>query len=302
MANSNLGITSSSITWDVEETDVTRDEVAFVNIECKGTVSSLNCTLDTALVMVPSKIPISATGPVRLAYLFEHAELQKAGVRYGDGNIQVTAQYRKPIGLVIQGPGGGTGDKTSEDDKRNLRVAGTSQPILSHPVVRAMPLKERRRLKNLQEGDTRPNAEEDETKAWFNYDYVKLNPVDGEWSREVVFSTDQVTVGGVTASPADYAKILTAGIYYYNSREINYRWVATRDEPASNSELNSVGKVIDPPGAPAVVDRDWMYDGLDQTQITDSSYTLSRDFNLSGPGGSLKEIYAGGSASINAAE
>jgi len=303
MAYKNFNITATAITWDVEETEITQDEIAFVNIACAGVVDSNGCTIDQAIDLVPGIIPISSTGPVRLATGYTGAQLQKKSARFGDGNIHVTATYRKAVGVMFSGPGGpsDTGDQQSSSDKRSLRVASTDDPILSSPVALAFDKKERRALKNLIEGDIKPNDETDTTKKWKDYEFVKLDPATNEWSIEHKFSEDPVSAGGVTCSPYEMALCITAGIDTYKNKTVVYRWSSTRDTPASTSELNSVSTVVKPPGAPAVADREWLYEGLNQEQFTDDNFTIDREFILSGPGGWLKQIYKNGTGDINGA-
>lgn len=300
MTHQNYNITANAITWDVEETEVSQDEVAFVNISCSGYVSS-DATIDQAMNLIPALIPISSTGPVRLASAYSRAQLQKKGARFGDGNIIVTATYRKSVGIQYFGTGGpsDTAQQESPSDKRSLRVASTDDPILSSPVARRFPKKERRALKNLMEGDIKPNDETDETKRWFGYEFVKLNTDTNEWSIEHKFSDTKYSANGVTCSPYEMALCITSGIDSYKNKTIVFRWSSSRSTPASSSELNSVSTVVNPPGAPSVADREWLFEGLNQEQFTEDSFTIDREFILSGPGGWLKQLYKGGTGDIN---
>jgi hypothetical protein len=301
MANTNYGITSAAITWEVEETEVSQDEVAFVSIDCRGVVSSNGATLDTAMALIPKKIPISASGPVRLATAYTNAELQKKSARYADGNIEVTAKYRKPVADITSGPGGGTEEQTSESDRTSLRLAATDEPILTHPVVQAFPKADVRQLKNLIEGDIRPNPLDPTDTAlpdYRSYEFVTYDPVAQTWSKLHTFSPTTVTSGGITASPYDFARFIAMGIDTYRTNTVSFKWSCTRKDPISPSELNKVSTVLTSAILPVVTDRQWLYEGASQDQVTDGYYTIEREFILSKPKGFFAKLYVGGTAEI----
>jgi len=300
MANKNFNITSNAITWEVEETEITQDEIAFVNIACSGYVDSKNTTIDQAIALVPQLIPINANGPVRLASTYRGAELQKKSARFGEGNIQITATYRKAVGIQHAGPGGGTEEVTSASDKTSYRISNTEEPLLTHPVALLFSEEDKRMLKNLMEGDIKPNDEQDKTKTWASYEYVKLDPLTNEWSVEAIFNTESKTAGGITASPSDYAKLIVSGIITYKRPTVVYNITGTRETSIDRSEVTNVGTIVSPPGAFSVPNKDWIYDGVNQDQITDANFTITREFSLSGAGGFLKQIYLRGTGDINA--
>ena len=300
MAKTNYGITSSAITWEVEETEVSQDEVAFVSINCRGVVSSNGATLDTAMDLIPKKIPISASGPVRLATAYINAELQNKSARYADGNIEVTAKYRKAVADITSGPGGGTEEQTSTSDRTSLRLAASDEPILTHPVAQAFDPKDIRQLKNLIEGDIRPNALDPTDTSLPKYrtnEFNTYDPKEQTWSKNHSFSTTTKTVGGITASPYDFARLITSGIDTYRTNTVTFKWSSTRKDPISPTELNKVSTVIAPAILPSVSNRQWLYEGASQDQVTDGFYTIDREFILSKSGGWNSKIYAGGTGS-----
>ncbi len=300
MANKNYGIIPTAITWEVEETEVSQDEVAFVSIDCRGVVSSNGATLDTAMALIPNKIPISASGPVRLATTYINAELQKKSARYADGNIEVTAKYRKPVADITSGPGGGTEEQTSTSDRTSLRLSASDEPILTHPVAQAFDPKDIRQLKNLIEGDIRPNAldpTDTNLPAYRINEFNTYDPKEQTWSIKHIFSTTNVTVGGITASPKDFAKLIAIGIDVYRTNTVTFKWSCTRKDPISPTELSKVSTVIASAVLPSVSNRQWLYEGASQDQVTDGFYTIDREFILSKPGGWNSKIYAGGTGS-----
>lgn len=293
------GLVNNAIWWNPEETDVSQSSVDFIEIRCSGLVKEENQTLQGALVLIPSTCPISPEGPVGNSTGFATASLDTRGVRYGaDGTIVVNATYKLPLSNP-SGGGGPTFSQQSDSDRFDLRVETEDAPLLTHPVAIRFPLVEKNKLKNLMEGDVVPNPDYNGTTDTVEFIYavdMKTKSKDAE----CVFDDTDVTFGGVTASPIDYARCLLAGVDTYKRSSVRFQWSCTRTEGPDDAELNTVGDIVTSSVLPSVADdRDWFYAGVTSSHEAEGAYNITRDFTLSERGGALQEIYKGGSGSIN---
>jgi len=294
------GYSTTSIKWDFEQTEVDESSVDFVAISCVGYMKEDGATLTSALIAVPTEIEISDDGPVKLSTELTGSRLDTRSASFsGDGRIEVRCVYKISASVVFNEPDGGTGSGESASDRYDLRVEVEDVPILSHPVAMEFPGTDKNKLKNLLEGDIVPNPkfEEDGDTKEFIYAATIGEATEGS---EAVFGTDVVTVDGISASPVDYARIIRAGIETYRRPAVRWLWQAARDTRPDNNELNSVGDIENPPQAPDIAqDRDWLYNGVHDVEEAPEAHTTSREFILSERGGALKEIYKGGTGSIN---
>lgn len=302
MPSEKFKIYDSEIAWEKEESEVTQDEIAYVDIRAVGWTSCSDTA--SAMALIPDTLPVTSSGPCGAASLYLGAQIHRRGARFSDGMIRVEATYRAYVGTLVNGPGGGTEEANASADKTGLRISTVEEPILTHPVAMKFPRTEINLLSALINGFIRTNWDiEQEVGGSGDKEFVRQNASTGEWSVEAKFSeTDySVTVSGetITASPLDFARLIKAQIVTYKSANQIFTWNGVRKIKASASELNKVGSVVKPQRAPSVNDRDWLYDGLNENQSTADLYEFSREFILSGPGGAIKQLYAGGSGDIN---
>jgi hypothetical protein len=308
MPASTSGLSTSTIKWATDETEITRDERAYADITAVGYVKFSGATISGALGLVPAIMPIATTGPCGSDSNLLGSQLQTASAKFeGDGTIRVEGKYRKILVNIVNGPGGDTGEQTSDFDKVGLRINVQEAPILTHPLPQTkFPRKELNLLSGLLNGFIRTNWDiEQESGGSGDNEFVRQNPEDNyKWTQKVTFSETpySVEIAGksVTASPLDYARIIKAGVTTWEMPSSILTWDSVRNAGVSSNEMNGVGSVVNPPVAPAVNNRDWLYQGLNQQQVTDDTLTLGREFLLSGPGGALKQIYPGGTGDINA--
>jgi hypothetical protein len=291
------GLSSTSIFWVVEETEVNQSGTDFVTISCVGWVRENGATLATALDLVPATLPEGDTGPVKSAIGLYGAALDTRSSRFnGDGVIEVSATYKIPLSQVFN-PSGTQGDESSSgSDRYELRVELVDAPLMTHPCALAFDRVNKIRLKNLIEGDIIGNDDEDWSPS--------ANP-ELEFRREVdnvpvEFSDTTVEVDGIEASPLDFARMIVAGIENYQRPAVRWVWTAARLEPPTAAELNRVGDVSDPIKAPKVTGRQWIYAGCNDSQEANTNaHVTVREFILSERGGVLKQLYKGGTGDIN---
>lgn len=291
------GLSTSSIFWDVEQTDVNQDSVEYVTISCVGYMKASGNTLSNALTTIPFTIPITSSGPVLLSSELAGAGLNSRSVTFtGDGRIECRATYKLPASSLVNP---GQDEQTSSSaDKFDLRVEVEEVPLLAHPVAQAFPLASKNKLKNLLEGDIIANPKYDGTTD--TKEFIYSSDIDNASAVEVTFSGSDITVNGISASPLDYARMIKAGIESYLRPAVRWTWQCARNTYPSNSELNKVGDVVSPPDAPNITDdRDWLYTGISVAHEADGAFTISREFVLSERGGALQEIYKGGGGTIS---
>ena len=296
------GLSTTDIRWDYTQTEVDQSGVDFITINCVGYLREEGQSLGGALLVIPSTIEISSTGPVKSSLELDGANLDtRSTALTGDGRIECRATYKIPLSSVINGPDdSGTSGQTSDSDRYDLRVEVEEAPILSHPVAIQFPIKDKNKLKNLLESDIIPNPDYVEGDADASEFQYAIDIGDNKQGDEVEFDNTDVSVGGVTASPLDYARIIKAGIETYLRPAARWVWNSARTERPDNAELNTVGDVVNPPGAPNIADgRDWLFNGVSDTQEAPEAHVTAREYVLSDRGGALQEIYKDGSGSIN---
>lgn len=304
MPSTLFNVTSGAITWDKEETEVTQDEVAFVDIKAVGWTDSTNQALDTALLLTPLIMPITAAGPVGIATKLANAEIQRVGIRYAEGMFRIEATYKAFVGDVTEGPGGGSDEQVAAQDKVGKRIQTTEEPLLTHPLVQTkFPKEQFNMLSALISGYIRPASDvSQETGGSPIGEFVRQDVDTGAWDNIVTFSDEQYSVtmnnDVVISSPLTYARIIKSGVTTWKCPGTVLTWSAVRKARTSAGEINSIGSVVSPPIADNVDGRDWFFDGLNETQVTDSIFQIEREYTLSGPGGAIGDIYAGGSGEI----
>lgn len=306
MGSSLFNVSVGSIFWDKDQTKLTQDEYQFARISCVGWTSA-DQSLDVALSLVPSLMPVGTSGPCGSAPGLNGSIFQRRSSNFEDGMIRVDVDYKCSLVASAQFPGQTVDQASSLFDKTALRIAVSEAPLLTHPVAMKFPKSEIGLLSAYISGYIRCGLDliaETGLSDPAGKEYVKQD-VYGKWSIEVKFSPTQYTAEEITASPADYAKIIKAGITSYERSETVLSWTGTRKFEASPSELNSVGTIVIPNRAPKVNARQWFYTGINQNQVTTGGgvgvdiYEFNKEYSLSGPGGAIKQLYKGGLLDIN---
>jgi len=293
MAKTTYGISSSAITWEQTRSEISVNETGLAEISVEGAVNSSNIGLEAALGLIPDTLPGGANGPIGASSRYSGAKLANKSARYEEGTWQVAATYQKSGSLTAQYP---DGTDQSGDDRYERRIVVQESPILSHPVALAFEGKDKNMLANLLNGNTIiANPDYDpEGESPDEFKYVDIET--GALSKKAEFSEQEVTVGGISGSPLQYARLIKAGILTYQRKSIRHSWVTTRNEPASNAQYQKVGAVVStPPEAPTLKDGfQWMLTGIVDSSDNGETWSTSYEFEASGAGGFLAMLYEGG--------
>ena len=299
-----FNLTAGSIFWEKSETEVSQNEIAFVTIKVVG-YTPASQSIEVALSLVPALLPISASGPVGNSIGLTNGELQRRSARYdGDGTIRLDAEYKAYVGSLTNGPGGGTGEQSAPEDKIGKRIQTSEEPLLTHPLPQTQfPTAQVNMLSALISGYIRPSSDVSQEDGGSPVgEFVRQNPTTGSWDSIVTFSTTAYTVTmngqSVSATPLDYARYIKAGITTWKNTGTVLTWSCARKEACNDAELDSVGSVVEPPIAPTITDKQWFYEGINETHETNSLYQIEREYTLTGKGGALSGIYAGGTGEI----
>jgi len=294
MAKTTYGISSSAITWEQTRSEISVNETGLAEISVEGAVNSSNIGLEDALGLIPDTLPGGANGPIGASSRYSGAKLANKSARYEEGTWQVAATYQKSGSLTAQYP---DGTDQSGDDRYERRIVVQEERILSHPVAMAFARKDKNMLANLLNGDTIiANPKYDpEIEDSMEFGYIDVNT--GEIGDAAEFSEEEVTVGGISGSPLQYARLIKVGILTYQRKSIRHSWVTTRNEPASNAQYQKVGAVVStPPEAPTLKDGfQWMLTGIVDSSDNGETWSTSYEFEASGAGGFLGMLYEGGS-------
>jgi len=293
MAKTAIGISTSAITWEKTKSQINIDKTGLVEISVEGAVNSNGIGMEDALDLIPDTLPSTASGPIGATSKYSGAALVSKNAFYEEGTWQVSASYEKSGALTIEFP---DGTEQSDNDRTERRIVVAEEPLLSHPVVLAMPTEDKNMLANLMRGNIEPNLNYDPDDPENDFEFAALNAATGEYTVEKIFSATDYTAGGVTASPLDYARLIKAGITTYQRKSIRHSVSTTRDNPAPNAEYRKVGTVVDqPPGAPTLADDfQWMLTGIVDSSGNGETWVSSYEYEASGPGGFLGAIYEGG--------
>ena len=301
MSNTRHGISSSAITWEIEETEISISETNMATITCQGvTGPDSSMTVAAAIALIPSTIPISSTGPIGSSSTYSGARLSKRGARYsGDGLYEVNAEYIIAVPDGLFNPSEGT--EESDSDKASRMIAVSDEPILSHAVALAFPAKEKRLLSSLLAGDIWVNPRyDDEGEGSEVFEFIR-NDESGEGIEKVEFGEEDVTVDGITASPLDYARMIAIGITSFRQPIIRHKLSMVRADPATNAEYSKVGEVVSSPNLAPTISGDfqWFLTGITDTTSNGGAWERDYEYDLSGAGGVLKYLYKGGSAELS---
>lgn len=300
-----VGITTSSITWEKESSDIKEDSKGKSTITVLGFVDAddSNTSLEDAILLIPDEIPLGVNGPIGNSQRYAGAKRVERASRYaGDGTIEVTASYEiaTPENQIVYGD---TGSDTSDSDRIARSSATEDAPILTHPVVQLFPKTQARLLACVLNGDIRVNPRYNEEgtdrQLW---EFIR-DTENGEDIEQVEFSEETYTVAGsgVEASPLDYARAIAAGVDVWKRPVIRHSVVSARNAPASDSEFTKVGRAVptasNPIGAPNVAgSRQWFVNSLSDSTENGEAWTINYEYELSGEGGVLKILYPNGAA------
>jgi len=294
MARTTFGITTSAITWEKTKSEISVDEKGLAEISVEGAVNSTGIGLEAALALVPGTIPTTASGPIGLSTTYAGAKLSTKAASYEDGTWQVRATYSKGGVSTTTFPDDDT--EQADEDRYERRIIVAEEPLLSHPVALAFPTSQKNKLANLIANNIEPNLNYDPGVPANAIEFVSLNAATGVMDVEVEFSDVDSTVGGVTASPLDYARLIKAGILTYQRKSIRHSRSVTRESPAPNADYAKVGTVVpQPPGAPALAEGfQWMLTGIIDVSSNNDTWSSSYEYEASGAGGFLGVLYEGG--------
>lgn len=297
MARTTYGITTTAITWEKTKSEISVNETGLTEISVEGAVNSTGIGMEAALELVPDTIPAGQSGPIGFTTKYSKAKLTSKGANYEDGTWQVRATYTKGGADTTETPDG----DQSENDRTERRIVVQEEPLLSHPLALSFETKDKNMLANLMAGNSIiSNAnydpdEADETKP-ANWEFGFLDPVTGEISRKATFNASTSTVGEITGSPLQYARLIKVGVTTYQRKSIRHSWNTTRNSPAPNTQYRKVGAVVPQPiGAPELADGyQWMLTGIIDSSSNDDTWQTSYEFEASGAGGFLAMLYEGG--------
>jgi hypothetical protein len=303
MAGTQHGITTSAITWEPTETEIEISETGLATISCMGVVGAngTGTAIDAAIQLIPKTLPITATGPVGSSTRYTGAAISSVGGRYsGDDLIEVRCSYQVGVPETLTNPSGG-GVAQSDSDRARRMIATEQAPILTNPVVESFPDKDKRLLGALLRGDIWVNPRYDPSGTGIETKEFIREKDDGTGEKEeAAFSSSTVTVGGITASPQDYARMISLGILTYDRKTVRHALYITREDPATNDEYGDVGSVVSTPDKAPTISGDfqWFLTGIDDESVNDEVWNRSYEYDLSGAGGVLQYLYKGGSGTI----
>lgn len=303
MSGTRHGISTSAITWEPTESEVVWNKTGGVAISVVGSVgvNGTSTSLDDAIQLLPSTIPISASGPIGNSTRYTGAVLVAPSARYmGDDTIQVSATYEIAVPESPSEPEGGEGTN-SDSDRARRQIVTEEAPILSHPIVQEFGVNERRALAALISGEVRPNPAYDENGSGKELHEFIRDVENGSTIEEVEFDDQDQTLDGVSASPLDYARMIAAGITTWKRPVIRHILTKNRNEPATNGEYGQVGEALQgsPQLAPSIDgDFQWFVNGITDETSNGLAWQTTYEYELSGAGGVLKHFYKNGDAEI----
>lgn len=303
MSGKRNGISVSDITWAKDESEIAFNETGSVDIEVVGYVgvSDSPTSLDDAIQLLPSTIPLSDDGPIGNCTRYDGAGLKTKTAAYmGDDTIKVSAKYEIAVPDNQAQYPGEEGDE-SDSDRAQRTIATEDAPLLTHPIVQQFPTTDRRLLASLLSGEIRVNPRYDaagsDRQLW---EFIR-DTEDGEDIEKVQFSDSDVTYDQITASPLDYARLLASGVDTWRRPTIRHTLTKSRNTPATNAEYGKVGEVIasTPALAPELTGSgQWFLGGITDSTSNGETWITNYEFERTGAGGALAAIYKGGSLDI----
>lgn len=289
MGNRTYNVGTSGIRWEPEQSTIDESETGEITVSVVGSVDAgTGMGLEQALLLLPAALPVGVSGPVGVATRLANAKMATRGGSWDGSMWRLSATYKKAGSITSEFP---DGRKQSTSDRAERRVIVSNEPIMTHPVALAFELKDKTKLAALLQGRViaNPNYDsEDEESAEF---------IDASSEATVTFSSTDVTAGALSGSPLDWARFIKADLTTYQRKTIRHCWNTTRDNPAPDSEYRSVGKVVEsPPLAPSITGGfQWMLTGITDVTENGTTWNTTYEFDLSGSGGYIKQLYEGGS-------
>lgn len=303
MSATKYGISEGNIRWEPAESDLQVNNTGGVVINVTGTIDSSDgsVSLAQAIAMIPENLPVNQNGPIGEASEYSSAKLTDYGARYlGDDTIQINATYEIAQENGVQ-PGGDPLTQEGDTDRTIRSIVSEEIPILSHPIVRKFPAKQRSLLASLLAGDVQVNPRYDPdgsgNELWEFRQYTE----DGNDFEEVIFSqVEYETDDGIISTPLNYARLIAIGITSYRRPIVRHTITRQRNEPVSNDVLKKVGEALDitPAFAPELQGGQWFLNGVNDSTTNGKMWTSQFEFEYTASGGALKDIYKGGNAEL----
>ena len=223
--------------------------------------------------------------------------LKKATVKPGEGGItSIRLEYGKPEDgeeeeeNVEEEEGGGTsGEDEEKEDKgdiieQSLEGAVNDEPLLSHPKAQSgITDAHREYLKAVQDG----------VRMW---ELVTELNEDGspklDKDKQPVQRPLKKLLKGLSGNGKEVLKMILSGIHSYRNPGATYREV--RIVSSSQVNLNGLGQIASPSGAPTPKDRNWLMVGKSFSRSSSDKkrkWRVESIYELSAPGGWNKKLY-----------
>ena len=223
--------------------------------------------------------------------------LKKATVKPGEGGIaSVRLEYGKPEEAEeeVEEEESGGGDSGDDNDDENeadiieqsLEGAVNDEPLLSHPKAQnGITDAHREYLKAVQDG----------VRMW---ELVTELNEDGspklDKDKQPIMRPLKKLLKGLSGNGQAVLKMIRNGIHSYRNPGATYREV--RIVSSSQVNLNGLGAIASPSGAPTPKDRNWLMVGKSFSRSSGDKkrkWRVETIYELSAPGGWNKQLYGG---------
>ena len=300
MSGIRYGISPNQITWEESESEIKVGNTGEISITIVGSVGvdTGMTSIKDAMDLIPKKAP---SAPLGGDNSYSDAVLIDYSGRYlGDDTIQVTATYGFADPSQLQ-PGGNELKDPSDSDRAVRTIAVEEVPLLAHPLVKNFEKKDRVLLSCLLDGSVtvNPNYDPDGIDENSEWEFRKYDLISDSYF-EAVFSDEDVTSDGITASPLDYARLIASGITVYRRPLVRHSVTRQRNKPVTNNGYDQVGEALSytPTLAPDLTGGQWFLNGITDSTENGESWTSHLEFEYTAQGGALRAIYKGGEAEI----
>ena len=223
--------------------------------------------------------------------------LKKAIVKPGEGGIaSVRLEYGKPEEAEEEedeeeSGGGDSGDDNDDENEadiieQSLEGAVNDEPLLSHPKAQnGITDAHREYLKAVQDG----------VRMW---ELVTELNEDGspklDKDKQPIMRPLKKLLKGLSGNGQAVLKMIRNGIHSYRNPGATYREV--RIVSSSQVNLNGLGAIASPSGAPTPKDRNWLMVGKSFSRSSGDKkrkWRVETIYELSAPGGWNKQLYGG---------
>lgn len=224
--------------------------------------------------------------------------LKKATVKPGEGGIaSVRLEYGKPEEAEEEeeeeeeSGGGDSGDDNDDENEadiieQSLEGAVNDEPLLSHPKTQnGITDAHREYLKAVQDG----------VRMW---ELVTELNEDGspklDKDKQPIMRPLKKLLKGLSGNGQAVLKMIRNGIHSYRNPGATYREV--RIVSSSQVNLNGLGAIASPSGAPTPKDRNWLMVGKSFSRSSGDKkrkWRVETIYELSAPGGWNKQLYGG---------